>query len=411
MITIVVTHEDDQSDEFDFDSSQSTISIGRRSTNDVCIPNLSVSGRHARIVFNDGEAWVEDLNSTNGTYIRNRLISRQMLNHGDELVIGKTRVSYVNQTAGATLNSVAVRTNAANAQPVDALANDMADYVDGDLDAAVEDDQADAQSDAQSDVLAEAAPIPEPIASIPVKAKPAVHSSEALFESLADDLEGRQLDESVRTKEQASFDDDFDDLPGDFGDDLGADDAPMSLSDKAKLALGRMPSRPTLAAVNGNHQPSSYEADDDVIEAEPPVSAVAKAVTAELAAQHTDSAAELDTVAPQLAPTNAPDVKVAPSEEKSTGTRYTGAVIEIKNGAKSGQRLPIDKPVTTLGRPGIQIAAIMRKPDGYFLMHIESDDSVDRPTLNSDAIGDEPMLLQSGDELNVAGIDVEFSLA
>jgi len=67
--------------------------------------------------------------------------------------------------------------------------------------------------------------------------------------------------------------------------------------------------------------------------------------------------------------------------------------------------------VTTLGRPGIQIAAIMRKPDGYFLMHIESDDSVDRPTLNDDAIGDEPMLLQSGDELNVAGINVEFNIA
>ncbi len=88
-----------------------------------------------------------------------------------------------------------------------------------------------------------------------------------------------------------------------------------------------------------------------------------------------------------------------------------GAVIEIKNGAKSGQILPIDKPVTTLGRPGIQIAAIMRKPDGYFLMHIESDDSVDRPTLNQDAIGDEPVLLHSGDELNVAGIDVEFMLS
>jgi len=67
MITIVVSHEDGQSDEFDFDSSHSNISVGRRSTNDICIPNLSVSGRHARIVFNDGEAWIEDLNSTNGT--------------------------------------------------------------------------------------------------------------------------------------------------------------------------------------------------------------------------------------------------------------------------------------------------------------------------------------------------------
>lgn len=103
---------------------------------------------------------------------------------------------------------------------------------------------------------------------------------------------------------------------------------------------------------------------------------------------------------------------LAPMHElDSSPATSKGAVIEIKNGAKSGQILPIDKPVTTLGRPGIQIAAIMRKPDGYFLMHIESDDSVDRPTLNRDAIGDEPVLLHSGDELNVAGIDVEFMLS
>ena len=107
-----------------------------------------------------------------------------------------------------------------------------------------------------------------------------------------------------------------------------------------------------------------------------------------------------------------PDDDAPPMHElDSASSTSKGAVIEIKNGAKSGQILPIDKPVTTLGRPGIQIAAIMRKPDGYFLMHIESDDSVDRPTLNQDAIGDEPVLLHSGDELNVAGIDVEFMLS
>ena len=88
-----------------------------------------------------------------------------------------------------------------------------------------------------------------------------------------------------------------------------------------------------------------------------------------------------------------------------------GAVIEIKNGAKSGQVLPIDKPVTTLGRPGIQIAAIMKKPEGYFLMHIESENTDDRPRLNDSMIGDDPVMLNSGDSLKVAGIDVEFMLS
>ena len=372
MITIVVNHEDGQSDEFDFDSSHLNISVGRRSTNDVCIPNLSVSGRHARIVFNDGEAWIEDLNSTNGTYINNRLISRQMLNHNDELVIGKTRVRFENSEAGKTLD--------AEVNPMNIPADDSIDEAFDNIDPFDDSIQIGTAGESASNPVV-GTPAPAPSSKTSSQNKPRVSpaqiaaagaasatavaakgSSEAMFESLADDLSERRADplaEDVSRNEPST--------PVD-------DDAPMTLSEKAKLALGRSSTRPTLAAVNG----------------------AAAAVKTPTAQANSD-------VQQEARPKSQP--------EETEKEKQTGAVIEIKNGAKSGQVLPIDKPVTTLGRPGIQIAAIMRKPDGYFLMHIESDDSVDRPTLNDDAIGDEPMLLQSGDELNVAGIDVEFNLA
>jgi len=44
-------------------------------------------------------------------------------------------------------------------------------------------------------------------------------------------------------------------------------------------------------------------------------------------------------------------------------------------------------------------------------MHIESEDQTDRPRLNDSMIGDDPVLLSSGDSLNVAGIDVQFMLS
>lgn len=400
MITIVVNHEDGQSDEFDFDSSHANISVGRRSTNDVCIPNLSVSGRHARIVFNDGEAWIEDLNSTNGTYINNRLISRQMLNHNDELVVGKTRVRFENANAGKTLDAApqAIDDDFDDVDPFDEsmpLGTESEPSLEpmAEAPAITPTPELQPQATTQSQPAPTAKPRGTPAqlaaaATAAVAAPAAVaavvtnkgSSSEAMFESLADDLAERRADTFGGDDELGLDDVDLNEpnLPAD-------DDAPMTLSEKAKLALGRGTARPSLSTANRPAATTSAVAKPAAHAAETTQADDTKVRTVTAATAKADAGVETE--------------------------KKVGAVIEIKNGAKSGQVLPIDKPVTTLGRPGIQIAAIMRKPDGYFLMHIESDDSVDRPTLNDDAIGDEPMLLQSGDELNVAGINVEFNLA
>jgi len=358
------------------------------------VPNLSVSGRHARIVLNDGEAWVEDLNSTNGTYINNRLISRQTLNHNDELVIGKTRLRFQNANARRTLADADLD-RPTNATAGSAPAVEVPDFV---RDAAH-------ANDAQTPAAAQAA------------------SSEAVFSSLASELSESQPAAAMQAMPEQAGQHVSASLATAGSDDLDAsdllDDSSLSLSEKAKLAMGRPNApRPQLAAVNGAINGSGAAAARTAEATTAALGASAGAAVASGAAALATQQSRVSTgaavaaegdVAVSEAPSAVPQPsRAAPPEAKPT--KHEGAVIEIKNGAKSGQVLPIDKPVTTLGRPGIQIAAIMRKPDGYFLMHIESDDSVDRPTLNNDAIGDEPMLLQSGDELNVAGIDVEFML-
>ena len=95
MTTIIVTHEDNEVDEFEFGSDHASISIGRRSSNDVCVPNLSVSGNHASIVFENNSAWLEDLKSTNGTYINGVKISRHEIQDGDEIILGKIRLAFI----------------------------------------------------------------------------------------------------------------------------------------------------------------------------------------------------------------------------------------------------------------------------------------------------------------------------
>lgn len=379
MTTIIVTHEDNEIDEFEFDSTDQVISIGRRSTNHVCIPNLSVSGVHARITIDGDSALIEDNNSTNGTYINGRLISRQLLNANDEIVIGKTRVIVqLNdsvQDNPPTLN--AVQNVAPIATP---YANNAADNLPASADYETSANAANSVS-AENDF-----------------------DSQNHFNTDFDDGDDSYIGEPSKARNQDRF-----------------DDRPMTLSEKAKLALGRdnAPSRPGLKSVAAAGLAATsasaaanraFANDSNTAVAEAPVAAPVQAES-----EHAPSAHPLDgldeSVSEVVSEPVTADQSFIDNDISTTTVKPAGAVIEIQNGAKSGQVLPIDKPVTTLGRPGIQIAAIMRKPDGYFLMHIESDDSVDMPTLNQDTIGDDPVMLCSGDRLNVAGIDVEFMLS
>jgi len=73
--------------------------------NDIVIDNLAVSGEHAVLSIVDGAVIIEDLSSTNGTYVNGQPILRQTLNHGDLLDIGKYKIRFVQQQVSASSRS------------------------------------------------------------------------------------------------------------------------------------------------------------------------------------------------------------------------------------------------------------------------------------------------------------------
>ncbi|QNK70162.1 FHA domain-containing protein [Variovorax sp. PAMC26660] len=68
--------------------------LGRRAYNDIVIDNLAVSGEHAVLHMSDGEVEIEDLNSTNGTYVNALAIQKQALQDNDVIEVGGCRIHF-----------------------------------------------------------------------------------------------------------------------------------------------------------------------------------------------------------------------------------------------------------------------------------------------------------------------------
>lgn len=97
---LVLTFNDKTLNEFTLKQGDTT--IGRRPDNDIVIDNLAVSGQHASIFTVGEDSFIQDLQSTNGTFINNKRISRHRLTDGDEILIGKHVLLFRSQ--GATAN-------------------------------------------------------------------------------------------------------------------------------------------------------------------------------------------------------------------------------------------------------------------------------------------------------------------
>ena len=73
--------------------------LGRRPYNDIVIDNLAVSGEHAVLQMMANEVYLEDLNSTNGTYVNGKAVKKQLLQNNDTVEIGKYKIKYINEVA------------------------------------------------------------------------------------------------------------------------------------------------------------------------------------------------------------------------------------------------------------------------------------------------------------------------
>ncbi|MBB3180498.1 FHA domain-containing protein [Variovorax sp. Sphag1AA] len=80
--------------------------LGRRPYNDIVVDNLAISGEHAVLHMIGGDVYLEDLNSTNGTYVNGRPIKKQALEQNDVIEVGKYKVRYVAGSAGDAATAI-----------------------------------------------------------------------------------------------------------------------------------------------------------------------------------------------------------------------------------------------------------------------------------------------------------------
>ncbi len=242
----------------EYNMTKERYTVGRLQDNDIRIDNAAVSGHHSLIINILNDSFLEDLNSTNGTYVNGKLIKKHALQHGDVITVGHHQLRYVDDQAQAA--------------PEDEFEKTMV----------IEPSKAIEKQVARATRAAEAAA---------VKEAPAKRAS---------------------------------------GD--------------AEAPRARRPFAPT----------STQEVDEEAV----PVLPLAK--------------------------------------------------LQVLSGTFAGRELELTKALTTLGRPGVQVAAITRRAEGYYIVHVESGKAEGFPLVNGMAIGPQARKLADNDVIQLAGVKMGF---
>jgi pSer/pThr/pTyr-binding forkhead associated (FHA) protein len=275
----------------EYNMTKERYTIGRLPDNDVRIDNPAVSGHHSLIINILNDSFLEDLNSTNGTYVNGKLIKKHALQHGDVITIGHHQLRFSDQQTNETEQDEFEKTMVipAGQQNADQLA--------------------------KAEAAAE-------------KAAAAAASAEA----------AKRSDSSP-------------------AEDNSAAAAAVKLDPEEAAALTEKPPAPKVGE---------------------PVS-------------HTETSHGID-------PANAPSALPL-------------AKLQVLSGSFAGRELELTKALTTLGRPGVQVAAITRRAEGYYIVHVESGKEGDYPLVNGKPIGAQARKLQDNDVLQLAGVKMGFFIA
>ena len=255
----------------EYNMGKERYTIGRLPDNDVRIDNPAVSGHHSLIINILNDSFLEDLNSTNGTYVNGKLIKKHALQHGDVITIGHHQLRFSDQEPDDAEQDEFVKTMVIPQNP----------------------------QNAEQLALAE-------------KAAEAAAATSAVAED---------------------------------NDSVGVRLAP---EEAAGLEQAAKPPRPGHAA----------------------------------------AASDID---PNLAPAELPLAK-----------------LQVLSGDSAGRELELTKALTTLGRPGVQVAAITRRAEGYYIVHVESGRDGDYPLVNGKPIGAQARKLGNTDIVQLAGVKMGF---
>ena len=277
----------------EYNMTKDRYTIGRLPDNDVRIDNPAVSGHHSLIINILNDSFLEDLNSTNGTYVNGKLIKKHALQHSDVITIGHHQLRFSDQQVNEPEQDEFEKTMVipAGQQNSDQLA------------------AAEAAADAAAAAVAQ-------------ESEPAPAGN-------------------------------------------GADSSPS-----ANVKLD-----PEEAAALTGEPPPSMDHERVAEEVPEPVA-------------HTETTAGVD---PRTVPNALPMAK-----------------LQVLSGAFAGRELELTKALTTLGRPGVQVAAVTRRAEGYYIVHVESGKENDFPLVNGQPIGAQARRLVDNDVVQLAGVKMGF---
>jgi len=100
----------------------------------------------------------------------------------------------------------------------------------------------------------------------------------------------------------------------------------------------------------------------------------------------------------------APMAPPAAVAKPAASTQRTGA-LQLLSGPNAGKELELTKPLTTLGKPGVQVAVITRRPQGFFITHVEG---ASFPVVNGKPLDAQAHALHDHDVIELAGVKMEF---
>ncbi len=125
-----------------------------------------------------------------------------------------------------------------------------------------------------------------------------------------------------------------------------------------------------------------------------------------------DVAASMQSTNIEMSPTEpTTPVPDAPAPATGTDSAEPAAIVgrlQVLNGSGMGKELVLNKALTTLGKPGVQVAVITKRPQGYFITHVEGQN---HPLVNEKSVGAQACPLNDHDVIELTGVKMEFFLA
>ena len=349
----------------DYPLDKERVSIGRKPHNDIQIENLAVSGEHACIVTILNDSFLEDLGSTNGTLVNGNQIKKHILQNNDVIEIGKYKLKYVSEApmAGRTTVDEFEKTMVLRAPTL--------------VRAARATPTTDSTTGGPKTMGLPSMPPPTPRPTLhPLPFPPGPNTPSASLTS-----------PGARPATLSGG------LPPTRDSATTTSNSLTSPGGRAPSAEGAPRSAGPAATASGPATSSGGEA----IATPPPV----QTSPSGRAATHSGPL-----TAPGAAVASTPG-PVPTAGQAASGEGAALGAIQILSGSGAGKELDLVKNLTTLGKPGVQVAVITRRPQGYFITHVEGASA---PEVNGKALDAQACLLKDHDVIELAGVKMEFFL-